>query len=573
MGSLGTAASATPQVSGFVVFERLASGGFGDVYRAHQESTHRDVALKVLRPDADEAEDRHARRQFAHEKRLMGELGAHPHIVAVHAAGETTDGRPYIALDIFDGSYADHVAAHGPLPPAEAIAVARAVAAALARAHHHGTLHRDVKPDNVLRQAPQHLGDDLRIALGDFGIARDIRRTEHSRTLEAMSFEHSAPEVLRGRPPTYASDLYSLGSTLYQLLTGSPPFPRDEHEVELAYIQRALTDPITPIDRPDVPAPFLDLVADLLARAVDDRIASASEVVERLDRVSAATPLPPAEPPTPSPPPGADHAAWMPGAGSPAPPPTGGSAGGLLPGAAASSSATGHLAGAGSATGHRAGPPAEAPAPAGVGGLAPNAPPTAAPTGYLPHAGERVDEPAVPEAPEPRRTSRTLVIVGVAAAVIVLGLLGVVLFGGSDADEDVADTTVPPALDQVTPALAPTDLEVEDRQTSVVLTWTSNVAEDVQYLVTWAGTDGSRNEEPIVSELGVYRVEVASLDPDLGYCFTVATVGSDDTALTSAPTCIRDATAGGGAVPDDEDPVDDPATTAEAGPASTEQGP
>ena len=221
-------------LEGFTDAVEAGWGGFGVVYRAYQASCAREVAIKVLnvRPQADLAQE------FQRECAAIGSLSGHPNIVAVHSVGETPDGRPYVVMEyLHGGSLGDRVRAHGPLPWKEAAGIGVALAGALETAHRSGLLHRDVKPENVL---VSRFGQPK---LGDFGIARlhgARRRVEAAAS--SGSPRHLAPEVLGGHPPTIASDVYSLGSTLFTAARRPAPLGRPRPALR----RRSRSDPSHP---------------------------------------------------------------------------------------------------------------------------------------------------------------------------------------------------------------------------------------------------------------------------------------------------------------------------------------
>jgi serine/threonine protein kinase len=212
----------------------IGSGGDGVVFRAHQPELHRDVAVKVMHATAlDEA----AVARFERERTAMGVLSSHPAIVTVHDAGFTGRGRPYLVMEhMSGGTLADRVAAEGPLPWAEALDVAICLADALSAAHAAGVLHRDVKPQNILVSS---YGD---VKLGDFGISGLVGSEAVTVQFGRLpgTLEHVAPEVLAGERASEASDIYSLASTLYALLTGTPAFRRPTDEMLVQVIQRVI---------------------------------------------------------------------------------------------------------------------------------------------------------------------------------------------------------------------------------------------------------------------------------------------------------------------------------------------
>ena len=211
--------SAPRQVAGYRVVRELAAGGMGVVYLAEDPRLERRVALKLLRgalyAGAEERE------RFAREARAAAGL-RHPHVVSVHASGETAEGVPYLVLDLIEGPSLRERVREGPLPPREAARLAREVAEGLAAAHAEGVLHRDLKPANVLCDPAG------RALLTDFGLARRIDQeasqglTETGRLLGTPSY--MAPEQARGEVVDERADVYGLGATLYELLTGRPPF-------------------------------------------------------------------------------------------------------------------------------------------------------------------------------------------------------------------------------------------------------------------------------------------------------------------------------------------------------------
>lgn len=212
-------APAEEQIAGYRDLHRIGHGGFSVVYRAHQVGLDRVVALKVLQVEFVDAQ---IKRRFLREVRLTGRLSGHPNVVTVLDSGLTGSGRPYIAMDLYErGSLRDRLLASGPLPLPEVLRVGVKIAGALDAAHREGIVHRDVKPQNIL---VSRYGEP---ALADFGTARLVAEIDASARTEALTPFHAAPEVLEGQPPTQASDVYSLGSTLYQLLAGRAAFQRD----------------------------------------------------------------------------------------------------------------------------------------------------------------------------------------------------------------------------------------------------------------------------------------------------------------------------------------------------------
>lgn len=273
----------TEDVPGYRVLEQVGEGGFSVVYRARQEHLDRTVALKVLSiASVDDA----AMRRFQRESKITGRLSDHPNIVTVLDTGTTRSGRPYIAMEYFEhGALTDRLAREGPLPVADVLRIGVKMAGALAATHEADVLHRDVKPQNVLLS---RYGEP---ALADFGIARLVDSFDATHT-QAFTPHHAAPEVLEGKPPCAGSDIYSLGSTLYQILAGQPAFKGPAGEGIAQLMLRILSDPPPPIPRPDVPPRVMEVIGRAMAKTPGERFATAVEFAQALQSVQAELGLP-----------------------------------------------------------------------------------------------------------------------------------------------------------------------------------------------------------------------------------------------------------------------------------------
>jgi eukaryotic-like serine/threonine-protein kinase len=195
----------------------VGSGGMADVYLAHDEVLDRDVALKLLKDHY--AENEEFVERFRREARSAASL-SHPHIVPIFDWGETRDGTYYIAMEYLPGgTLKDRIMSKGALPACTAAAVALQIAQALRAAHDHGIIHRDIKPRNVL------ITDSGHVKVADFGIARAAEATTISDLGDILgSVKYMSPEQAMGEPVGPASDLYSLGVVLYEMLTARVPF-------------------------------------------------------------------------------------------------------------------------------------------------------------------------------------------------------------------------------------------------------------------------------------------------------------------------------------------------------------
>jgi predicted Ser/Thr protein kinase len=204
------------RLAGYELLELVGEGRMGQVYQALQPRLERLVAVKIIRPElvADEA----ARERFRREMRIAASLD-HPGIVPVYEVDEE-DGTLFAAMRWVDGPDLGRlIAERGRLDPAQAVRILGRVAAALEAAHGAGLFHRDLKPSNVLLE-----GD--RVYLTDFGLAA-VGTGAGGEPLSALvgSVEYAAPELLDDAPPDSRTDVYALGCVLYEMLTGSVPFP------------------------------------------------------------------------------------------------------------------------------------------------------------------------------------------------------------------------------------------------------------------------------------------------------------------------------------------------------------
>ncbi|RFU43575.1 hypothetical protein DZF91_00350 [Actinomadura logoneensis] len=267
----------------------IGRGGMGRVWRAYDAELGREVAVKELRLP-EEVEDAERREWYARaerEARAAARL-RHPGIVALHDRVTGDDGRPWLVMELVEGPSLDAVIrADGPLPPARVAAIGRQMLDALATAHAHGIVHRDVKPANVLL-------DGDRAILTDFGIAAldgDATLTRSGALLGTPAY--MSPEQVRGRPATPASDLWSLGATLYAAVEGRPPFGGPTHGAIFVAIA---TEPPPP---PKKAGPLTELLTSLLQKDPDAR--PPAETVRRLLDIPpppAHTPAAPAPVPT-----------------------------------------------------------------------------------------------------------------------------------------------------------------------------------------------------------------------------------------------------------------------------------
>ena len=257
------------EIAGYEDLEEIGRGGYAVVYRAHQAQFGRQVAIKVLtNPGFGETD----RARFEREALAMGRLSWHPNIVIVHETGTTDQGMPYLVEEFVEGgSLGERLRRDGPLAPAAAVSDLIQLCAAVHTAHEADLLHRDIKPDNAL---VDHFG---RIKLADFGIAAVTGSTLTATGLVTATIAHAAPEVLNGDRATFPSDVYGLGSTLFELLTGAPAFVRETDESIVPLVLRVTGDPVPDLRAQGVPDPIAAAVEAAMAKDPADRPQTALE--------------------------------------------------------------------------------------------------------------------------------------------------------------------------------------------------------------------------------------------------------------------------------------------------------
>jgi ATP/maltotriose-dependent transcriptional regulator MalT len=262
--------------AGFEEVAEIGRGGFGVVYRCAQPLLDRAVAVKVLTADLDADNlDR-----FLREQHAMGRLSGHPHIVTILQVGTTTRGRPFIVMPYHaKNSLEALIRRHGPLDWRETLRIGVKLAGALEAAHSAGILHRDVKPGNIL------LTEYGEPELTDFGIARMAGGFQTATGVITGSPAFTAPEVLEGKTPTPASDVYSLGATLFCALTGHAAFERRTGERVVAQFLRITSQPIPDLREHGFPVDVAAVIERAMARDPAARPGSAATLGDELREV------------------------------------------------------------------------------------------------------------------------------------------------------------------------------------------------------------------------------------------------------------------------------------------------
>lgn len=266
----------------YQILERLGRGGMATVYRAHDPTIGRDVAIKFLH--ASLCEDAGYRARFLREARAAGGL-QHPNIVVVHDVGEI-DGRPYMAMELLEGDTLSAVmeSTAGGLPLRDVTVMGIQLARALDYAHQRRIVHRDIKPGNICR-----LRTSQTVKVMDFGIAHMESSGSEMRTRVGDVLgtpQYMSPEQTRGERLDGRSDLFSVGIVMYQALAGQRPFQADSLVALAVKIAKDEPPPLEKL-RPDVPASLRRVVERCLAKAPDRRFQTGADLSEALSRVLA----------------------------------------------------------------------------------------------------------------------------------------------------------------------------------------------------------------------------------------------------------------------------------------------
>lgn len=271
-------------VAGYRLEERIGRGGMAVVFKAVDERLGRPVALKILSPGL--TADSAFRARFINESRAAAAV-EHPHIIPVYEAGEAA-GMLFIAMRYVRGGDARSLLRRiGPLPPDRVWGIVTQVAAALDAAHARGLVHRDVKPGNMLLDASSgRTGADAadHVYLTDFGISKQAQSAGLTVTGQIVgTLDYAAPEQIEGREVDGRTDLYGLACSVFELLTGAPPFRRSQGPA-LIYAHISAPPPPVTASRPDLPAAADRVIAKAMAKAAAGRYASCGQFAADLGR-------------------------------------------------------------------------------------------------------------------------------------------------------------------------------------------------------------------------------------------------------------------------------------------------
>ena len=260
----------------YEVLQVLGQGAFGVVFKAFDEKLHRMVAIKVMNPAL--AATSPPRKRFLREARSSAAV-RHENIVAIHAVEEQPV--PYLVMEYIPGKTLQQwLDEHGPLDPTDVLKFGQQIAAGLSAAHAQGLIHRDIKPANILIDT----SIEARIKITDFGLARAVDDASMTQSgLIAGTPMYMAPEQARGQTLDHRADLFSLGTVLYTMASGRPPFRASN---TIAVLKRVCEDTPRPVSEviPGSPKWLDEVIAKLHAKNPDERFQTAKEVADLLAR-------------------------------------------------------------------------------------------------------------------------------------------------------------------------------------------------------------------------------------------------------------------------------------------------
>ncbi|MEA2221044.1 MAG: hypothetical protein QOJ35_3670 [Solirubrobacteraceae bacterium] len=261
-------------VAGYRIESVLGRGGMGTVYEATQLSLNRTVALKILSPQL--GSDVLFRERFRREGHIQAAID-HPNIVTVYEAGEAPEGL-FLAMRLVRGSNLKDMIVGRDLEGARTLRLLKPIADALDSAHEAGLTHRDIKPQNILVGLRDHP------YLADFGLTKSSTETGLTKTGQFVgTIDYISPEQIRGEPACAASDIYALTAVLYECLCGVVPYPKPS-DAAVLYAHISNEPPLVTDQRPELPPALDEVIARGMAKNVDDRPRSASEMIAEAER-------------------------------------------------------------------------------------------------------------------------------------------------------------------------------------------------------------------------------------------------------------------------------------------------
>lgn len=260
----------------------LGRGGMGTVYRGKHEETGEMHAVKVLAPTY--AHDPHFRGRFESEIKALIQLN-HPNIVRLLSYGQE-DGMLFFAMELVEGNSLFNMQKKGHrFDWREILKIGRDVSLGLRHAHDRGIIHRDLKPGNLLMTVPAD-GEPGHVKITDFGIAKRFGTSLNTGENVLGTMDFMSPEQAKGEPVTFKSDIYSLGTVMFTLLSGKPPFTANSVEESLRNLTRVPAPRVSSMV-PDVPSELDELIRRLMAKRPDKRIHTAQALLHQIDEVEA----------------------------------------------------------------------------------------------------------------------------------------------------------------------------------------------------------------------------------------------------------------------------------------------
>ena len=261
-------------ISHYKIIEKLGEGGMGIVYKALDTTLDRQVAIKFLPPHL--SKDEEATKRFIHEAKAASALD-HVNIGTIHEVDKTSDGRTFIVMAYYEGETLRERIDRSDITVDEALDITTQIATGLAKAHEKEIVHRDIKPSNII------ITRDGEAKIIDFGLAKlagKTRLTKEGSTVGTAAY--MSPEQARGEESDHRSDIFSLGSIVYEMLAGKPAF-KGEHEAALLYeIVHEEPKPLV-THREDLPEDVQSIVDKALKKDPGERYRNASDIKREID--------------------------------------------------------------------------------------------------------------------------------------------------------------------------------------------------------------------------------------------------------------------------------------------------
>jgi serine/threonine protein kinase/Flp pilus assembly protein TadD len=262
-----------PQISGYTIERKIGEGGMGAVYLSRQLSLNRSVAIKIL--DKDLANDKNFVQRFFREAQTSALLQNHPHIIKAIDVGES-QGHHYFVMEYLEGETIGELLKQGSFSEKESLKIVLAIAKALNYAHQHKMIHRDIKPDNIM------LTSTLEVKLLDFGLAKKIEKTDLTQSGVTLGTPYYiSPEQISTHRVDIRSDIYSLGATLFHLITGKVPF---DGTSPLAIMIKRIKEPVPDPRKfnPKISEFCANLIFKMMASEKEKRFQTPQELIEVL---------------------------------------------------------------------------------------------------------------------------------------------------------------------------------------------------------------------------------------------------------------------------------------------------